>query len=65
MVLNLNPRGMSEPPLHNPHDKFFKETLGRTTTAAEFFGEYLPSEVASRLDWFPKGKFCGNVLNKT
>ena len=29
------PRGMSDTPLYNPRDKFFKETFGRTKTAAE------------------------------
>ena len=42
---------MSDTPAHNSHDKFFKETLGRTTTAAEFFREYLPQKVASKLEW--------------
>ena len=40
---------MSDTPLHNPHDKFFKETFGRTTTAAEFF------QTVSVVDGFARG----------
>jgi predicted transposase/invertase (TIGR01784 family) len=56
---------MSEPPLHNPHDKFFKETLGRTTTAAEFFRAYLPPEVASKLDWDRLERKDGSFVDET
>ena len=59
------PRGMSEPPLYNPHDKFFKETLGRATTAAAFFRAYLPPELASTLDWDRLERREGSFVDET
>ncbi len=56
---------MSDTPLHNPHDRFFKETLGRTPTAAEFFRTYLPEEVASKLDWGRLERKDGSFVDET
>ena len=39
------------PPVHAPHDKFFKETFSRPEVAREFFQTYLPSRLAAALDW--------------
>ena len=38
------------PKPENPHDRFFKETLGDPALAAEFLQLYLPPEVANLLD---------------
>jgi predicted transposase/invertase (TIGR01784 family) len=38
------------PKAENPHDRFFKETLGDPELAAEFLQFYLPPEVANLLD---------------
>ena len=38
------------PKPENPHDRFFKETLGDPELAAEFLQLYLPPEVANLLD---------------
>ncbi len=64
-VVKPSPRGMSEPPLHNPHDKFFKETFGRTTTAAEFFRTYLPPELGLLLDWDRLERKDGSFVDET
>ncbi|MCP4353189.1 MAG: Rpn family recombination-promoting nuclease/putative transposase [Desulfobacterales bacterium] len=37
--------------MKNPHDKFFKETLTRRENALSFFREYLPADIAAKLDW--------------
>jgi recombination-promoting nuclease RpnA len=42
---------MSDEPLHNPHDRFFKEALGRKDAAVGFFPEFLPPGLAGALDW--------------
>jgi predicted transposase/invertase (TIGR01784 family) len=36
--------------LHNPHDKFFKETFTRLEVARDFFANYLPESVTAVLD---------------
>lgn len=41
---------MSNPRLHNPHDRFFKELFGRTDTALGFLKEYLPAPVYGLMD---------------
>ena len=38
------------PPSHNPHDHFFKQTLGQPGLAAEFFRLYLPTTLVACLD---------------
>lgn len=42
---------MSEEAIHNPHDHFFKETLGRRAAAAKFFQAYLTPGLVAHLDW--------------
>ena len=36
--------------LQNPHDKFFKESLGNVETAKDFIANYLPKQVLQVLD---------------
>ena len=31
--------------IRNPHDKFFKETLGKSYVAKDFLNNYLPQEI--------------------
>jgi hypothetical protein len=38
-------------PVHNPHDKFFKEAFGRPEVAREFLQTYLPSRLVRAIDW--------------
>ena len=56
---------MPEEPLHNPHDRFFKETLGRKETAAAFFREYLPPELVRAFDWEKLEKIDGSFVDET
>lgn len=42
---------MEPTPLHNPHDHFFEQTLGRPRAAAQFLREFLPPALCSELDW--------------
>ena len=35
----------------NPHDKFFKESMGRREIAASFIREYLPAEIKKHIDF--------------
>lgn len=42
---------MSEENVHNPHDKLFKESFSRRDMAVDFFQNYLPAEIRTRLDW--------------
>jgi predicted transposase/invertase (TIGR01784 family) len=37
-------------PVHNPHDRFFKETFSRVEVARDFTVHYLPPEIAALLD---------------
>jgi predicted transposase/invertase (TIGR01784 family) len=37
-------------PVHNPHDRFFKETFSRVEVARDFVAHYLPPEIAELLD---------------
>ncbi|MFW6254683.1 MAG: Rpn family recombination-promoting nuclease/putative transposase [Chitinivibrionales bacterium] len=37
-------------PIPNPHDRFFKESLGRKQIARSFIREYLPISISSRMD---------------
>jgi predicted transposase/invertase (TIGR01784 family) len=57
---------MSNEVSHNPHDKFFKEAFSRHDMAVGFFQDYLPVELANRLDWetlrLDSGKFTNEVL---
>jgi predicted transposase/invertase (TIGR01784 family) len=41
----------SDESLRHPHDVYFKSFFGRTENAREFFKLYLPSELATALDW--------------
>ena len=36
--------------LHNPHDKFFKETFGNTEIAKDFLNNYLPQNIINIID---------------
>ncbi|HHV07275.1 MAG TPA: Rpn family recombination-promoting nuclease/putative transposase [Firmicutes bacterium] len=36
--------------IHNPHDKFFKETLGKVAVAEDFLLNYLPPSIKSIVD---------------
>ncbi len=36
--------------INNPHDKIFKEIMGKTETAKEFLANYLPEEVLQAVD---------------
>ena len=36
--------------LHNPHDKFFKETFGNTEIAKDFLNNYLPQNLINIID---------------
>lgn len=36
--------------IENPHDKFFKETLGNIEVAKSFLHHYLPSEITKMVD---------------
>ena len=31
--------------IQNPHDKFFKETFGKSDVAKDFLNNYLPQEI--------------------
>jgi len=42
---------MSNDPVQNPHDKLFKEAFSRSDAARSFFENYLPADIASRLNW--------------
>jgi len=42
---------MSEEIIHNPHDKLFKEAFSRREMAIDFFRNYLPSQIHTRIDW--------------
>jgi len=57
---------MSAETVSNPHDKLFKEAFSRRDMAVGFFQNYLPAEIASRLDWetlhLESGKFTDEVL---
>lgn len=44
-------RPMEDELIHNPHDRFFKEGFSRLETAQEFFAAYLPSELATQVNW--------------
>ena len=41
---------MSDEITHNPHDKFFKEAFARRDMAVEFFQNYLPEKISTRLN---------------
>ncbi len=57
---------MSDETTHNPHDKLFKEAFSRRDMAVGFFQNYLPAELANRLDWetlhLEVGKFTDEAL---
>ncbi len=36
--------------VQNPHDKFFKETLGNVSTAKDFLSNYLPDNIMNIID---------------
>ena len=36
--------------IQNPHDKFFKETLGNIATAQDFLVNYLPDQIMNAID---------------
>ena len=42
---------MSEEIIHNPHDKLFKEAFSRREMAIDFFCNYLPAHIHTRIDW--------------
>lgn len=42
---------MAEPSFSNPHDRFFKELFARQETARDFLQRYLPSDLATLLDF--------------
>lgn len=37
-------------PVHNPHDRFFKETFSRVEVARDFVSHYIPPRIAGLLD---------------
>ena len=39
--------------IQNPHDKFFKETMGNLETAKDFLTNYLPESMAEK--WMEEG----------
>jgi predicted transposase YdaD len=41
----------SQPPIHSPHDRFFKENFGRLEVARAFFAHYLPPGLGRNTDW--------------
>ena len=43
--------GVTDDPLHNPHDKLFKAGFSDPATAAAFLQEQLPPAIRARLDW--------------
>ncbi len=56
---------MTDEPLHNPHDRFFKETLGRRAIAKDFFEAYLPATVVEQLDWERLARQEGSFVDET
>lgn len=42
---------MSDEITHNPHDKLFKEAFSRREMAVDFFQNYLPAQIHTRIDW--------------
>lgn len=49
--LPLKPEAVNKKkPVPNPHDAFFRRTLGREAVAREFLRHYLPAPVSARLD---------------
>ncbi len=52
-------------PLHNPNDRFFKHAFGRADAAAGFFKEYLPPELANRLNWERLERQEGTFVDET
>ena len=36
--------------VQNPHDKFFRETMGNVSTAKEFLHHYLPKNILQVID---------------
>lgn len=36
--------------IQNPHDKFFRETMGNVSTAKEFLHHYLPKNILQVID---------------
>jgi len=57
---------MSDETTNNPHDKLFKEAFSRHDMAVGFFQNYLPADLAQRLDWetlhLKSGKFTDEAL---
>jgi predicted transposase/invertase (TIGR01784 family) len=44
-------RGVTDDPLHNPHDKLFKAGFSDPATAAAFLQEQMPPAVRACIDW--------------
>lgn len=42
---------MAEEPIHQPHDKLFKQSFGDPVNAAGFLRHHLPKAIASAIDW--------------
>lgn len=55
--------------IHNPHDKFFKETMSDLTVVKSFIINYLPPEITELLDLnnieLTKGSFVDEELKET
>ncbi|MFC5589657.1 Rpn family recombination-promoting nuclease/putative transposase [Sporosarcina soli] len=53
--------------IQNPHDKFFKETMGNVETAKDFLMNYLPESVMQvvNLDTFElESRYLNAMFNK-
>ena len=48
---NLRMNDETSTPVHQPHDKFFKEAFGRLDLSRSFFRSYLPPHLADAVDW--------------
>lgn len=42
---------MADEPIHQPHDKLFKQSFGDPVNAAGFLRHHLPEAIASAIDW--------------
>lgn len=42
---------MPDDPIHQPHDKLFKQSFGDPVNAAGFLRHHLPSAIAEAIDW--------------